>query len=525
MNKHTFEKQINGLYSDALLHIAYASNETGNHMIFALFECYPRELLATEALSDQAKEFGNLTFHYARIKLSAAEAVEVYRGCKDSAQAEIPQADGTSVTIATPSMADYKLWPCFLCAEKNTRDGIPFIPNTWGACRIHQMFPSEQNEELLNQIRDHRAVSDWLKAFLTWDISEFPELTGGICFLLPNPYYRSRNIHLIPGKGNQTDKGDKPDKVKIEFQPRRDMILSSLRLYAIEKTHFGYSLSEPKNMSDVICIPLIGTSEDFSYIVLDENHELIDRTAPAGFWKGFSVSFSLGTAKKRITRPKSGKIDEVNVYDEIDSIEAGGEYEILQKRFDHAAVRRIKKEELEKSGFKIFYNDHGGAEDFLRGKIREARKSVMIAAPYISSEEVFAYAMATERRNVSVTVLTGNERLTKEFAPPRAAGTSRRKIKDIDAMKEGIKQYREQKAGNIKVFIMKRKPYPIHDRFLVVDEDVWFCGSSLHLIGERMSCVMRIPNGDEIKQYLDNLLYSNEVEMLKIAGGCETDEG
>ena len=526
MNKSSFEKHINNLYSDALLHIAYMSDDPGDHIIYALIECYPRELEASGVLPTQTLKFNDRTFHYIRIKMSALEAVKIYRGCIDEALL-ILTTSKESIIIETPSMMDYKSWPHFLCAEKNNSEGIPFIPNTWGACRIHQMFPSEQNKDLLNLFTHGSSVSDWLKSFLTWDISEFPELIGGVCFLLPNPYYRTRNIHLIPGGYNN------PDKVKIEFQLRRDVYLSSLTIYPVEKTHFGYSIGSSGlptsfglpdmhsrlGLQECITIPLIGKSEYFSYVIMDEYNEVIDRAAPAGFWKGFSISISVGASKKKVTRTRSGKTDVSDVYENVASIEERVENGILQERFDRAAARRKKKAEIAKSGLKVFHDDHAGAEEFLREKIREARMKVIIVDPYISSEEVYAYAMATGNINAQVKVLTSKDKLNKEFALPGANIEFNGMpyiIKEVDAIKEGIKQYKKQNAGDIEVYIMKNKPYPIHDRFLVVDDNVWFCGSSLHSIGGRMSCIIRLPNGDEVMQYIDDLLYSDEVEELVI---------
>lgn len=541
MTKSVFEKQIEALYSDVLLHIAYMLDDDGNHIIYALFECYPNELKVIDTLTEQTFKTDGVEFHYVRIKMSINEAVVAYRACVDKGQLDINTKNGGDIIIQTIDMVDYKIWPHFLCAEKNGSEGIPFIPNTWGVCRIHQMFPKVQEEKIIKLISKNQSLSDWMKSFWTWDISDFPELVGGACFLLPNPYYRHRNIHMLQGENND------PDVVKIEFQARKDIDLSLLTIYPIEKTHFGYAVgavSETKDSVDsmksldtfesvkqftvqeCIIVPLIGKAEDFSFIILDENNELIDRTSPAGFWKGFSIAFSVGGLKKSITRPKSGKKDEIEMLEHFGTIDERVEDGVLQKRFDYAKIRRVKKEEKIKSGVHIFQNDHGGAERFLRRKIQEARKSVMIVDPYISAEELFAYAMATGNRNARVTILTSNEKLKKEFT---LAGNNQdpyeeqQKVKEIDAMKDGLKQYEEKTGGEIKLYVMKNKPYPVHDRFIIVDDVVWFCGSSLHPIGDRMSCIVRLQSKDEILEYIDGLIYSEEVEEINATDRNEAD--
>lgn len=45
----------------------------------------------------------------------------------------------------------------------------------------------------------------------------------------------------------------------------------------------------------------------------------------------------------------------------------------------------------------------------------------------------------------------------------------------------------------------------IHDRFLIIDDEVWFSGNSLNDIGNRLSMLIRLPNPGEILDVLKEL--------------------
>jgi hypothetical protein len=55
----------------------------------------------------------------------------------------------------------------------------------------------------------------------------------------------------------------------------------------------------------------------------------------------------------------------------------------------------------------------------------------------------------------------------------------------------------------------------VHDRFLVVDDSVWFSGNSLHTIGDRAGMVIKLRNSDDIIANLTEILDGDRTTSWK----------
>ena len=61
------------------------------------------------------------------------------------------------------------------------------------------------------------------------------------------------------------------------------------------------------------------------------------------------------------------------------------------------------------------------------------------------------------------------------------------------------------KDGNFFIQVLTGDP-AVHDRFLVVDDSVWFSGNSLHTIGDRAGMVVKLRNSADIIRNLTEIL-------------------
>jgi hypothetical protein len=53
------------------------------------------------------------------------------------------------------------------------------------------------------------------------------------------------------------------------------------------------------------------------------------------------------------------------------------------------------------------------------------------------------------------------------------------------------------------VRVMRGAEYPvIHDRYLVVDHEVWHCGPSFNELGERLGVIVRLPDPLSVRRSL-----------------------
>jgi hypothetical protein len=51
---------------------------------------------------------------------------------------------------------------------------------------------------------------------------------------------------------------------------------------------------------------------------------------------------------------------------------------------------------------------------------------------------------------------------------------------------------------SVATLILSGKPPPLHDRFLVIDDEVLFLGNSLNALGERASLILLVPDSEPI---------------------------
>jgi hypothetical protein len=63
--------------------------------------------------------------------------------------------------------------------------------------------------------------------------------------------------------------------------------------------------------------------------------------------------------------------------------------------------------------------------------------------------------------------------------------------------------------SNIKVLVMTGELPTVHDRFLVIDNAVWFTGNSLNQIGERAGMMISVPAPLEVIAKLEGIMQDN----------------
>jgi len=160
------------------------------------------------------------------------------------------------------------------------------------------------------------------------------------------------------------------------------------------------------------------------------------------------------------------------------------------------AVRREQLAEARHYGQRWF--PEGSREDaasFVRGLLRSARRRVIIADPYLGALQLgqFLYALHGSELNVSL--------LTTKLAFNPKPDEAKRSL--LEAFKLSLSDLSKHQQFVPKVSIISSSR--LHDRFLVVDDNVWFVGNSLNSLGEKASMIVRLPNPNEVIDRLQDL--------------------
>lgn len=514
----------------AVIHIVWMvkRNETENgsdrYLVFGMVECYPKELESPLTICEQGNKFKGGRIYYIRITKPIETAVEWYRSIKKNGFITIDweehnknQNSGSiEKRILCRTMQDVKEWPKFMLSNKEKDNKIPFIADVWDVVRIHQMFPEEREPFLLDFIM-HEKVGRWLEKYLAWNISYYPELIGSMNLVLPNPFYSGRHIHMIPGN-------EEPDQVKIEFQPRHGFNLDGLKVIPFEKNYFGMTGGSEYLIKDDTCnVALSGRAEKFGMYVMDAENQMIDYADFNEFIQGFKIDIFTGYATKEIHRPKIGKkeakVDYVNVYDKSAEIIEGNveenEGDTVGERLARAEILRKRKNDSENAGLHFFYENHEEAEAFLRGLINTAHESVVIVDPYFGTDGLFSYIMAVSVKNIRIEIIASKMYLEKRSSIEQY-GEGDSAVPTIgEELQRQIECDESGMNGKISVYVMTGEKPAIHDRFLIIDDAAWFCGGSLNEIGNRLTCIVRLPYSQKLMELLDEIKSSDRVKTLK----------
>ena len=519
--------KIKNNYSEVLFHIiwTFVRDSSGveiRNLVFGLLEFYPNELGAIP-IEEQRNKVGKIGIYYQRVQIGSVEYVlQLYRSIaekkiipifwKENGEIDIDilkESKDAEKNIQCGNMQYVRQWPNFTLSKRDDENGIPFIADAWDVCRIHQIFPDIREQSLIDLVTFPN-VGEWLKEYLTWDISIYPELIGGVYLVLPNPFYSSKLIHMIPGEGE-----DKlGDFVKIDFKRRSKAQIPNLKVVPFEKTYFGVSGCEESDLTeDTITIHLAGRAEKFGFYVKD-SEEIIDYEFFNGFLKGFSLDILTGYAVKEIHKPGADRTSLVDVYSSFNTVKSIEKERNIDRRFIEAEIFRRRNKKVKDTGFKIFYNNHDEAEKFLQELINSARKSIVIIDPYFSTMELFDYAVHVSVDGMSITIVTSAEHLKSKSRIKGLYADGKEPLIG-DEFKAQLDRYNKWESGKQSTFVMTGDP-AIHDRFLLVDDDAWFCGGSFNEVGNRLSCIIKIPDSRLIKEQIDDILSSDRVKEFDI---------
>jgi hypothetical protein len=116
--------------------------------------------------------------------------------------------------------------------------------------------------------------------------------------------------------------------------------------------------------------------------------------------------------------------------------------------------------------------------------------------PYFGADELAEFSLAVSRTDVPIHVLSSGKGLKEDVVK---GGT----VEKGDALVEALAALRKLEGMNpLEIRVMVGEDPPIHDRFIVVDKQVWHLGASLHDFGGRGTLVLAVPHPEEVHPHL-----------------------
>jgi hypothetical protein len=437
---------------------------------------------------------GEFELNLRRSSVPVARALEWYRAVRQATGAiELLPApedveNGRTVPVVTAGPFDEEPpHPLFAYEQPDFWGAQPLWGDRPGGTRWRWGTPRTGALPQLSDTQRAQAAT-WLLERLFVDVFSRPALLGSIHLRLPNPVFRAVRERLTDG-GQQ---------LQLEVTPYPGRSLDTLTVQLIDHRPMGpvavwtTPLRTPRTRLELPAEPHMLQTH-----IWCERRGLLYSTEPTPFIGSIHLGMNMVTGTRRVSVPSRSKRRTAENYDvrmvhhhptQIgEGVRGALKYVLEDRNFERG------QREAERSGQRLFNDDTGAAISFVRQIIGRATKSVRIVDPYFGLADLMSFGLANATTGVTIQVLTSAEYLRNKNDEGNENGT---------LLWRGVETIRRQSAGvEIRVGLGDRAP--IHDRFLILDDDVWLLGSSLNEFGSRGTMAVKVPHPPPVLAMLE----------------------
>lgn len=325
------------------------------------------------------------------------------------------------------------------------------------------------------------------------DLSRYTGVLGKVFLVRYNPYYRSLKVSM----------SEKPSGIYLEVTGIRRSA-DRLKIAFVNKNKEGWYEYYTETELDLSRSHHFFTLPDFpdrvEILVKDYEDRLVDAIPPLPFVKAFHVDMNIASSKLALTHTdnsqeqvqkfvsehfkvahdsqssygKTGSISLSSPQEAYETLESGLEFVFFDGSQDQNEKARNKTKAME----------------IVKKILSRAKRSCMIADPYFNLNDLTHFIFTMAQSDVTVRVLGSKEYLNASFEAPRTAAAVEQ---EREAIRKSIGRYVD-KYPKFKVqFRLLTGKCPLHDRYIVVDDDVWLVGTSFNEIGGRATTIIKLP--------------------------------
>lgn len=482
--------------------------------------------------------------------------------------------DGSIKIIETTPLFFLPTWPHFALAKRKDTVLCPFLPEKWGACRMSHLLTNATDpllkqlvehevpvnwikERLLWNINDYPELIGSIHLIMPNPLFRYMEQR-----LIPATGDTNENVrvHLAMREGQVINK-------------RQTLITLERSHFGVYNTKFTKVVSDylmidlagrAEQFASVFYCPQRGLLDytDFGSFIRSIHVDI-------GFMDAVRIVHIPGTDKTvSVSEVRHSETITIGEEEETDipEIELGKNigYHVRKHQAANNAILMGQKLFAAKTG-----ND---AKNFIRDLFRKAKQRIIIVDPYFSTIDFFEYICTLTSHKINITILTSSLVLKEKSSFTESLNSSLKETlhcnitlkKSYNRVRMKKRQYiilgrtrhlltckkhhaeaqtgyadilrksqslkrkdtrpekgeellRQIKAygstissDDIVVSVMTGDQPLFHDRFLVIDNNIWFSGNSLNHLGERASMMIQLPNPSEALCMIDKVLNDKE---------------
>lgn len=474
------------------------------------------------------------TIYFRRVIQSKKDAIEWYRSLgNDNNKTPIPtrENDRNSIYDGVPFnvsvLDDDQPWPALglpiqddilIRNNRSYTKPVPFIGSIPG--RLHRRFGERIG--FTGFLQDEKARL-FIKRRMHVDLAQYQEYLGSAVYISPDPVVKQIDNFMTPAKDEHGE------RIIYRIVPHPGQELQGLKLTTFDKeagllTSFK---TYPVPVDGIIEVDKGTCMGEYGFLLTHDEYGVLTYQPPAGFLRQMNLSIHAHSNRKLTVNVPAGSaknsprmeyqatspsvLASESTFGQVNKPGVGA-------RVNQEEMKRRIEAEANHYGQRWFSeNSRQDAMHFIREIVKVARSRIIIADPYLGPLQISQFFYVLESR-VSITLLTTklgfeNNQEEKNVDPMTSFQ---------DALSSLVKH--QEITAEIRVI----SPEKIHDRFLVVDDNVWFVGGSLNNIGEKASMIVRLPNPDEVIDKLEELIAKSltlkEYKVLRDKGRTGTGE-
>jgi hypothetical protein len=501
-------------YAAAAVRLTTVMQQREQHLLFACVELYPHEIpLPPKGVRPLQKRIGKIATLVSTIAvMPVRDALEWYESALRQ-RLKVPGIDAEVNVIVCRLASEPALGRLVAGSE------LPFTTRWHCGPRMHHLVPMEDPPAALawlspdSRAEAREAAREWVVATLGFDLLAYDEYLFSLVLLAPNPVARSMARYI---RGSLPDGGE---RIGISMRSRQGASLSDVQVLFREERAEGTSVLRECQLDSCGLgeIDLPQPCARSSVEIISRSRGVIGIEAAAGFWRSVRVESRLLSPKGAVVVPGRRKV-EASATHPIVRWEPGsprvGQPAAMspEMRAIELKMRRAtRSKDAQPEGFargedgdeRLFFQDRENAVRSVRGLVARAQTIVVFIDPFFSHIDVRQFALATQYQGVAVHILVGRgdnlwRSASAEDSDQKLPGDAF--AEDLHALAEELKRL-GLPLPDVKLMGDKARTY--HDRFLVIDDDVWHVGHSFNQLGEsEVSMATRLRYPDEIHDWI-----------------------
>lgn len=538
-------------YPEAVVRLATLRADKRQHLIFGWVELYPIDTQAPASWKSGDRPWpvpttADWTCAFSATRTTTLRALEWYEGLAQGSLA---------LAVDQPTSKKHKIGPLGpepVFGRYNVHVEAPFVFR-WHDCpRVHRLVPLAPPPAPVRRLRNIPAARTWLNRQLSgFDPYDTDEWLAGAALVAPNPLCASVGLILGP-RGN-----DGSECIVVQLTPRRSRAhgvasLASLTMHVGEKRADGWSdfISAPVPESGQFLVPLPQPIAQVASALVCRERGILRLLEPHSWVRQTSVHSSVATSNVTVEVPAGGRRKPaseyvVTRYTPTTSFNIGAlADDTVQRILRRRRARRVERETRKAADQKLLgltvpketaspteiAVKRNEAKDFVINLIAKARRRVMIVDPFFDHRDFREFALRATSAEVSVRILTSWEVQNKKASNAGASSTSssvnkttklRRVIGFVSKLARRftnrpttilnghvfsadmatIAAQIGTQVAQVRIMPGKSKSV-IHDRFLVIDRDVWLLGPSFNELGERLGVATKLADPLSVRLHL-----------------------